>query len=205
MAIEIELTPRKLERIVFMVIILIFMSTTIYYSYKYSQCSGGETDNITGDVIGLSEVEEKEKTKVEEVIKTEPETKTETTAKKDLSGNVDITIAVPISYTIKESAVYKKAVISSLSFIIYNGLDSNLQMKVKIYHSNSKTSEEYNGNPRTTLEFPAIGAGDHKTKTFFDISGLNLYNFELDQSLKFVFEDSDGNEIKTLTKILKIE
>jgi hypothetical protein len=203
MAIEIELTPRKLERIVFIVIILIFMSTTIYYSYKYSQCTGNKTNNITGDAVVVEE-----NTTVEEVTNTTEETDTgaqETgTAEKEVSGNVEITLS-PIRYQIKESASFRKAVIDTLSFIVYNDRSSELQMKVKVYHSNSKTSAEYNNNTRVTLEFPSIGAGEHKTKSFFNVQGLNLYDIDLDQNLKFVFEDNNGNEIETVTKVLKIE
>lgn len=184
------------------------MSTTIYYSYKYSQLAGTES-NISGAVVDIEEdieQETEEKATIEEVTETKEETKTEVkeTTTEELSGEVDITIA-PIRYKIKESAVYSKAVIDTLSFIVYNGQDTDLQMKVNVYHSNSKTSEDYNNNPKVTLEFPAIGSGEHRTKTFFNVQNLNLYNIDLDQTLKFVFEDSDDNEIKTMTKVLKIE
>ena len=177
------------------------MSTTIYYSYKYYQLTGTES-NISGSVVGAEETKEK-KTKVEEVTKEEPTTETTTTGT-EISGEVDITLA-PIRYQIKESATYRKAVIDTLSFIVYNGRESSLNMKVKVYHSNPETSEDYNNNPRVTLEFDTIDAGEHRTKTFFNVEGLNLYNIDLDQTLKFVFEDSGGNEIKTMTKVLKIE
>lgn len=181
------------------------MSTTIYYSYKYSQLAGTQ-NNISGAVTGVEETENKEteeKATVEEVTKEEPKTE-ETPKKSELSGTIDITIA-DIRPQIKESAVYRKAVIDTLSFIVKNGASTDLNMKVKVYHSNSETSEEYNENPRVTLEFPTIPSGESRTKSFRDISGLNLYNLDLNQNLKFVFEDSDGSEIKTMTKVLKIE
>ncbi len=203
MAIEIQVTPRRLEKIIIgcIILVILVMSPIIYNSYKHSQLAETE-NNVSGAVVSAGQKEE-EKAKVEEVKKEEPKTETKTTTSK-LSGSIDITIA-PIRYQIKESATYRKAVIDTLSFIVKNGAATDLNMKVKVYHSNPKTSEDYNNNSRVTLEFDTIYAGESRTKSFRDIQGLNLYNIDLDQTLKFVFEDSDGSEIKTMTKVLKIE
>ncbi len=211
MAVTIRVTPRTIERTVLILLILVFMSSTIYYSYT---CDGNSESAATDEAKETASDEEvKEEagaTKTEETkteTKTE-ETKTEETTQKTNSTSykdVEITIA-DLKYRIKETSAYKKAVIDSMAFIIKNKMSIDLKgMKVKVYFWDSSSHESWQTNPKITLNFPTLKAGESSTHLLDTTDMIGIGNIDLTKTFKFEFVDSSDKAIKTTTTPLKIE
>lgn len=211
MAITIRVTPRTIERIVMILLILVFMSSTIYYSYTCDKCTETAAEETTEETIEetAEETTTEETTKTETTETTTEETKKDTTTQKTTTTgstsykDVEITIG-PLRYRIKESGVYKKAVIETMAFIVKNKMAKDIKdMKIEIYFWDSSSSEGFKTHPKDTLTFGTIKTGTASTRSF-DVKNINLYNFDLTKNFKFVF--LEGNEtIKTVSKTLKIE
>jgi hypothetical protein len=213
--IVIKVSQRRIERLVFILLLLFFMSTTVYYSYKSdqtecvtdttvsSELTNESTKNITSTTSIRTNISSTTATKKTSL--TTKSNKTSTTKTTSTTGKVDITIG-PLKYEKKTSGIYTKAVIERITFIIKNGLKDNLNMKVKIYLWDSSTPSDsaVRTTPKDTITFPTIKPGSSLAKTY-NVDNLNMYNFDLTKTIKLEFVNSNGTIIKTETKYLDIE
>jgi len=205
MVVTIRVTPRTIERTVFLLIIFVFMSSTIYYSYTCDACQE------TGEETAAAETTEEETTTAETTTTEETtETTTTTTQETETTGStsykdVEITIA-PFNYIIKEAGSYKKAEIDKMAFIIKNKMGSDLKgMEVKVYFWDSSSSEGFKTHPKITLSFSTIKAGTSSTQMLDTTEMIGVGNIHLTKTFKFEFVNATEGKIKTLTKTLTIE
>jgi len=215
MVVTIRVTPRTIERTVFLLIIFVFMSSTIYYSYTCDACqeTGEETAAAETTEEAAEEETTAETTTTEETAETETtteETTDTTTQETETTGStsykdVEITIA-PFNYIIKEAGSYKKAEIDKMAFIIKNKMGSDLKgMEVKVYFWDSSSSEGFKTHPKITLSFSTIKAGTSSTQMLDTTEMIGVGNIHLTKTFKFEFVNATEGKIKTLTKTLTIE
>jgi len=208
MVVTIRVTPRTIERVVFLLIVFVFMSSTIYYSYTCDNCQETEEETAAAETTEETTEEETttaETTTTEETAETETATTTQETETTGSTSYKDVEITIgPLRYRIKESNVYKKAVIENMAFVVKNKMSKDIEnMKIEVYFWDSSSSEGFKTHPKDTLTFPTIKAGTTSTKSF-DVENINLYNFDLTKNFKFIF--TEGNDtIKTVSKTLTIE
>lgn len=202
MVIEIKVTPRRIERFFFVVLLMVFMTTTILYAYRLDKAQGAAGAAITGEVILETNVvaETVEEELFEVILEPEVEEEVKTI---DLSGELSIDIG-PLKYDFIESGIYKKAVIERLSFVVDNGLDEDLDMYVKVFAFDKNSPDSHKNYPKDTINFSVIASGSRMAKTY-EIKNLNLYNTELAKTIKFEFYNEDDKLLKLLSKTLKLE
>lgn len=207
MAITIRVTPRTIERFVFVIIILAFMSTTIYYSS--SSCDASTAESIEEETDAEETTENKttkaSTTKTNESSATEKTTTTKTPTGSTSYKDVEITIS-PLRYMIKEAGTYKKAVIDTMAFIIKNKMSKDLEgMKVEVYFWDSSSHESWRTNPKITLSFSTVKAGESSTQLLDTTEMIGIGNIDLTKTFKFIFLNETDGTIKTVSKTLKIE
>lgn len=216
MAIVVKVTPRKIERTIFVILILLFMSTTVYYAYKIDtlDCDPAVITSAEPMISASDEtVEDTSETLETETSPAETPQDIETQASDEssddtsddssetpsdestpnLSGQLQITLG-PIKHEVRTSGVFEKAVVEQLTFIIRNGLAQDVTLKCNVYFWDSSSTDGFKEGIKDTIDIPTVNSGNILTRTF-DVANINMYNLELTKTMKFEFVDVSTDEV----------
>jgi len=198
MAIEIKITPRRIERVILLLIIFVLLGALYHYGYN-SDCTPGlalEEATATNEV---AEVKETEATVEEEIVEKEPEPEIEpTTSSGNLNGKITMTVS---SLDVdKEGDLW---IIDDFDISVSNGKDETQNnIVLNFYRPYTKDEKEFagafkplNSNPIT---LPPIISGGTYTNSFRLSIPMKMYSNE-DHTVKF--EILQGS--KSLVKIEK--
>ena len=217
----IKFTPRRIERIIFFVIIIALLFMGFYYFREYAQLKDGcsviekketKTEEIPSETTTQKEAEKTTNLDTKEQV-SQPETKNETkeepkSEQKDTTGanasskdtgKVELIVKWPPSYQVKESGTFKKAVIDQMYFTVINSLSTDITPKVNIYFWDSSSSDGFKTSVKDTVTIQTMRPST-KVESSYKVDNLNLYNLDLTKTFKFeiVYDKKNASVIKTL-------
>tara|TARA_Y100000310_G_scaffold91953_1_gene89490 strand:+ start:7574 stop:8209 length:636 start_codon:yes stop_codon:yes gene_type:complete len=185
MAIEIKITPRKIERTILIIIILVLLGALYQYGYKTSVC---ETPSETTEEVVPEAEPETEATVEEEVVEPTPEPVVAAPTPSTTSGNLDGKVKLTVSSldVDKEGDIW---IIDDFNVRIANGKDGTISnLKLNFYKPYNKDEIEFaqafkplNSNPISIP--PIISAGSYSNSFRLTIP-MKMYTNE-EHTVKF--------------------
>jgi hypothetical protein len=188
--IVIKITPRNLERLIYILIILgLLIFSIVVFNKKSADCQ--TTCNTT--------VEKKAETPVKTVDKTETkaENKTQTPAEEpaeeesDSSGTVEFLLTDVKLCTLNETL--DKGRFDTVTVSIKNGLDRQLNAKMELYLWDSNDDETLQDYPAQKIEKIKILAGAPFTHTYKMTGGM-FTELDVGKTVKAVLIDTELNK-----------
>lgn len=189
--IVIKITPRNLERLIYIIIILILLVFSVVMFYKKAgDCPKLECNKTIEKVAATPAKETTEETAEDTEITVKETVEEEKTTKS--TGKVDFLLTdVKLCIT---NETLDKGRFDTVSIYIKNGLDRKLNAKVELYVWDSNDPDELEEYPAQKIEKISILAGAPFTHTY-EMTGGMFTELDNPKTVKAVLIDSDVSKI----------